>query len=156
MAKQKNENEGVKEEFINPIDKDKIAENPGLLPYAHTVGGSVIKPIDEGRVKGNALAAMEQQTDMQMAQLYKQMELLAKQAEAIKKRKEVSETIYLAKMSFEPKIGHSYFLYTKEGGESVVSLVAPNEWGRRGMPFSEFVAKVRLLADHTWDVEEVE
>lgn len=156
MAKRKNENEGVKEEFINPIDKDKIAENPGLLPYAHTVGGSVIKPIDEGRVKGNALAAMEQQTDMQMAQLYKQMELLAKQAEAIKKRKEVSETIYLAKMSFEPKIGHSYFLYTKEGGESVVSLVAPNEWGRRGMPFSEFVAKVRLLADHTWDVEEVE
>jgi hypothetical protein len=156
MAKRKNENEGVKEEFINPIDKDKIAENPGLLPYAHTVGGSVIKPIDEGRVKGNALAAMEQQTDMQMAQLYKQMELLAKQAEAIKKRKEVSETIYLAKMSFEPKIGHSYFLYTKESGESVVSLVAPNEWGRRGMPFSEFVAKVRLLADHTWDVEEVE
>ena len=156
MAKRKNENEGVKEEFINPIDKDKIAENPGLLPYAHTVGGSVIKPIDEGRVKGNALAAMEQQTDMQMAQLYKQMELLAKQAEAIKKRKEVSETIYLAKMSFEPKIGHSYFLYTKESGESVVSLVAPNEWGRRGMPFSEFVAKVRLLADHTWDLEEVE
>jgi len=156
MAKRKNENEGVKEEFINPIDKDKIAENPGLLPYAHTVGGSVIKPIDEGRVKGNALAAMEQQTDMQMAQLYKQMELLAKQAEAIKKRKEVSETIYLAKMSFEPKIGHSYFLYTKESGESVVSLVAPNEWGRRGMPFSEFVAKVRLLADHTWDVDEVE
>ncbi|MGB1121052.1 MAG: DUF2452 domain-containing protein [Saprospiraceae bacterium] len=154
MAKEKNGKEEVKEEFINPIDKDKIAENPGLLPYAHTVGGSVIKPIDEGRVKGNALAAMEQQTDMQMAQLYKQMELLAKQAEAIKKRKEISENIYLAKMSFEPKIGHAYFLYEKESGESVVSLVAPNEWGRRGMPFSDFVAKVRLLADHTWDIIE--
>ena len=83
-----------KKEFINPIDKDKIAENPGLLPYAHTVGGSVIKPLDEGRVKGNALAAMEQQTDMQMAQLYKQMELLAEQAKAIQKRKEVSEMVY--------------------------------------------------------------
>lgn len=154
MAKEKREKGDVKEDFVNPIDKDKIAENPGLLPYAHTVGGSVIKPIDEGRVKGNALAAMEQQTDMQMAQLYKQMELLAKQAEAIQKRKEVSESIYLSKMSFEPKIGHTYFLYEKESGESVVSLVAPNEWGRRGMPFSEFVAKVRLLADHTWDVIE--
>lgn len=154
MAKEKNDKEEVKEEFINPIDKDKIAENPGLLPYAHTVGGSVIKPIDEGRVKGNALAAMEQQTDMQMAQLYKQMELLAKQAEAIKKRKEVSESIYLADMSFEPKIGHAYYLYEKENGKSVVSLVAPNEWGRRGMPFAAFVAKVRLLADHTWDIIE--
>ncbi|MFK7949047.1 MAG: DUF2452 domain-containing protein [Saprospiraceae bacterium] len=154
MAKEKNDKEEVKKEFINPIDKDKIAENPGLLPYAHTVGGSVIKPIDEGRVKGNALAAMEQQTDMQMAQLYKQMELLAKQAEAIKKRKEVSESIYLAKMSFEPKIGHVYFLYEKKDGESVVSLVAPNQWGRRGMPFAIFIAKIRLLADHTWDIIE--
>ena len=26
----------------NPIDPDKVAENPHLLPYAHTVGGAVI------------------------------------------------------------------------------------------------------------------
>lgn len=154
MAKEKNDKENLKKEFINPIDKDKIAENPGLLPYAHTVGGSVIKPIDKGRVKGNALAAMEQQTDMQMAQLYKQMELLAKQAEAIKKRKEVSEMVYLADMNFQPKIGHAYFLYEKEDNKSVVSMVAPDEWGRRGIPFVGFIAKVRLLADHTWDIIE--
>lgn len=154
MVKEKNDKEEVKKEFINPIDKDKIAENPGLLPYAHTIGGSVIKPIDKGRVKGNALEAMEQQTDMQMAQLYKQMELLAKQAEAIKKRKEVSEMVYQADIGFQPKISHSYFLYQKENGDSVVLMVGPNEWGRRGMPFVEFVAKVRLLADHTWDIIE--
>jgi hypothetical protein len=23
--------------FINPIDADKVAQNPGLLPYAHTL-----------------------------------------------------------------------------------------------------------------------
>ena len=64
----------------NPIDKDNVAEKPALLPYAHTVGGFVIKPIDEGREKGRAIRSMEEQTDMQMAQLYKQMELLASQA----------------------------------------------------------------------------
>lgn len=149
MTKEKN-----KKEFINPIDKDKIAENPGLLPYAHTVGGSVIKPIDEGRVKGNALAAMEQQTDMQMAQLYKQMELLAKQAEAIKKRVEVSQMVYEAKMSFEPKIGHTYFLYQQKDEKWVVSMVAPNEWGRKGIPFESFIAQIRLLSDHTWEIIE--
>ena len=37
---------------INPIDKDKIAKDPHLLPYAHTVGGAIIKPIDKGRAKG--------------------------------------------------------------------------------------------------------
>ncbi len=150
MAKEKNE----EKVFINPIDKDKITENPGLLPYAHTVGGSVIKPIDEGRVKGNALAAMEQQTDMQMAQLYKQMELLAKQAEAIKKRVEVSQMIYQAKMSFEPKISHEYFLYQKEDESWVVSMVSPVQWGKKGIPFQAFIAKVRLLSDHTWEILE--
>jgi len=42
----------------NPIDKDKIAENPHLLPYAHTVGGVVIRPMDRGRTKGLAVQAM--------------------------------------------------------------------------------------------------
>ena len=143
-----------KKEFINPIDKDKIAENPGFLPYAHTVGGSVIKPIDEGRVKGNALAAMEQQTDMQMAQLYKQMKLLAKQAEAIKKRVEVSQMVYLAEMRFEPKISHTYFLYERKDGKWLVSMVHPERWGRRGIPYEKFVAEIRLLSDHTWEVVE--
>jgi hypothetical protein len=143
-----------KKTFVNPIDKDKVAENPGLLPYAHTVGGFEIRPIDEGRVKGNALAAMEQQTDMQMAQLYKQMELLAQQAEAIKKRVEVSQMVYMAKVSFEPKISHTYYLYERAEEQWVMSLVAPTEWGRRGMPFDKFVAKVRLLADHTWEILE--
>ena len=34
--------------FLNPINPDKVAENPGLLPYAHTAGGAVIKPDDMG------------------------------------------------------------------------------------------------------------
>ena len=41
---------------VNPIDKDKIAENPHLLPYAHTVGGALVKPEDKGRIKGRAVS----------------------------------------------------------------------------------------------------
>jgi hypothetical protein len=37
--------------FVNPIDKDKVAENPGLLPYAHTAGGAVIRPEDKGKIR---------------------------------------------------------------------------------------------------------
>lgn len=144
------------EEIVNPIDPDKVAENPGLLPYAHSVGGAQIKPIDQGRVKGNALAAMSQQTDMQMAQLYQQMELLAAQAEKIQARKRISEQIYEAEVSFKPLIGHVYHLYERATGKAVLSLIGPNEWGRKGCPFEAYVATVRLLADHTWDVEDGE
>ncbi len=49
--KEKNEKEKKAEKpFVNPIDPDKVAENPGLLPYAHTAGGAVIRPEDKGRI----------------------------------------------------------------------------------------------------------
>jgi hypothetical protein len=138
------------QEFINPIDKDKITENPGLLPYAHTVGGAVIKPEDQGKIKGRALAAMEQQTDMQLRQIYEQMEVLARQAKNLQRRIEISHMIYMADVSFEPFAGHTYYLYQRENGKRVLMMIAPEEWGRSCK--LQFVATVRLMADHTWDI----
>jgi hypothetical protein len=138
--------------FLNPINPDKVAENPGLLPYAHTAGGSVIKPDDMGKIKGRSVLAMRQQTDRQMNQLYEQMEVLARQAKLIAERKEISERIYEAAMGFEPIISETYYLYEKEDGSDLMSLVAPEEWGR-SFKYSRYLAKVKLLADHTWEVE---
>ena len=140
------------EAFFNPINPDKVAENPGLLPYAHTAGGAVIKPDDMGKVKGRSMLAMRQQTDRQMNQLYEQMEVLARQAKLLADRKEISERIYDATMGFEPIISETYYLYEKENGADLLSLVAPEEWGR-SFKYSRFLAKVTLLADHTWEVE---
>ena len=134
--------------FLNPINPDKVAENPGLLPYAHTAGGAVIKPDDMGKIKGRSVLAMRQQTDRQMNQLYEQMEVLARQAKLIAERKEISERIYEAAMGFEPIISETYYLYEKEDGSDLMSLVAPEEWGR-SFKYSRYLAKVKLLADHT-------
>ena len=137
---------------INPIDKDKVAENPHLLPYAHTVGGVVIKPIDKGRVKGRAVSSMYKQTEIQLDQIKRQIELLAEQAQAIQQRVVISEEIYLAEMNFEPLIGFVYHLYRRSDDQSLLSMVGPDEWG--GQPPYTFVASARLLADHTWEVVE--
>ncbi len=134
------------------IDKDKMAENPGLLPFAHTVGSAVIKPEDTGKIKGRAVTAMRQQTELQLGQIYQQMQLLAEQANRIKQRVDVSERIYTAAVGFEPLIGQTYYLYQRKDSSDVLSLIAPQEWGR-SKPFEKFVAKVTMLADHTWDVE---
>jgi hypothetical protein len=127
---------------FNPIDKDKITENPHLLPYAHTVGGSVIRPIDKGRVKGLAVSAMYDQTEMQLDQIREQVTLLATQA----------EKIYLADINFKPLIGHTYHLYERKNGTETLSMIGPNEWGRL-MPFAGFVATVTLFSDHTWEIQ---
>ncbi len=138
----------------NPIDKAKVADDPHKLPYAHHVGSFVIKPIDKGRVKGRAVAAMYEQTERQLDQIREQIELLARQARELQTRVEISERIYLAEMNFEPLVGHVYHLYRRKDGTEVLSMVAPEEWGRT-RPL-RFVATVRLLADHTWEVLQAE
>ncbi len=142
---------------LDQIDLDRMREmttdSPGSLQFPHTVGGAVIKPEDKGKLKGRAVAAMHEQTEMQVKQIYDQMKLLAEQVNTIKKRVEISERVYQAKMSFEPLIGKVYYLYEREDGSDLLSLVGPKEWGR-SKPFERFISTVKLLADHTWEILE--
>jgi hypothetical protein len=85
-----------------------------VLPYSASVSGAVIKANEEGVIKHKALTAMEEQTNMQLEQIRKQIELLALQAQEIHKRKELSLMIYEARLSFKPNIGQVYYLYEKK------------------------------------------
>jgi hypothetical protein len=133
------------------IDEDKITENPHNLPYAHNVGSAIIFPDDKDRIKSNAMSAMVEQTNMQMKQIYDQMELLVKQANDLRSRVAISEDIYGAEMGFKPLTGHTYHLYEKEDGGKVLSMIGPGEWAR-GCKYERYIATARLMGDHTWDV----
>lgn len=120
-----------------------------VLPYASSVGSVAVRPTEEGVIKHKALQAMEEQTNMHLNQIKEQIELLARQAQEIRKRRELSMMVYDAKLSFQPVIGQTYYLYQKRDDSLLLSLVAPKEWGGTG-PFKQFISAVKLLADHTW------
>lgn len=141
----------MNDDFQNPIDPDHITETPNTLEYPHHAGSALVKPEDQGKLKGRAIAAMEHQTDMQLDQIRQQMQLLADQVKQLQDRKGISEVIYGAEMRFEPLINHVYHLYEKEDQRFLLSLIGPDQWGRSKKTFT-FVATVRLLADHTWDI----
>lgn len=134
------------------IDIDKVAENPGLLPYAHHVGSAIIRPMDKGRTKGNAMTAMYQQTDTQLTQIKDQVELLIRQAQELHDRISISERIYKADAGFKPVVNQVYHVYEKKDDTWVLSMIAPAEWGESG-PYL-YIATCQLMADHTWDVLE--
>ena len=140
-----------KEASINPIDEDNVAENPHSLTYGHHRGSVPIIPTKEGDIKHKSLSAMQQQTNSQLMQIKEQMELLAKQATEIKNRIDISEQIYNAEIRFEPLIAHTYHLYQENETKFLLSMISPNDWGRKKCPYS-FIASVRLLADHTWEI----
>jgi hypothetical protein len=120
-----------------------------VMPYSASVAGALVRPTEEGVIRHKALTAMEEQTNMQLDQIRKQIELLALQAQEIHKRKELSMLIYSAKLSFKPDIGQVYYLYEKHDDSHLISLISPKEWGA-SMPYKRFVTAVQLLADHTW------
>lgn len=134
----------------NPIDKDKVAENPGLLPYPHTIGSVVIKPEDRGQIRSRALTAMHEQTDVLLKQIQQQVEALLFQAHEIKHRIEISEKIYQAEIRFEPVIGQVYHLYDHAGAFKLM-MIAPDQWGHTRHELN-FISSVRLLSDHTWSI----
>jgi hypothetical protein len=121
-----------------------------VLPYAHSVTGVAIVPNAQGTIKHKALQAMSEQTDMHLDQIRKQIEVLAMQANEIKRRKDLSMVIYDAKINFVPQIGQVYHLYEKNNGEHTLSLVSPSDWGGGSGPYKAHLGSVKLLADHTW------
>ncbi|MEQ8623730.1 MAG: DUF2452 domain-containing protein [Vicingaceae bacterium] len=134
-----------------PIDEDKITDSPHNLPYAHNVSSAVIFPDDKDRIKSSAMSAMVEQTNVQMKQIYDQMELLVNQANHLKERVEISEEIYGADMGFKPLTGHTYHLYETKNEKKVLSMIGPDEWARE-CKYEKYIATARLMGDHTWDV----
>ena len=141
--------QGYKEDGSPYTNVEIYHKQLSVLPYSASVSGALIRHNEEGIIKHKALTAMEQQTNMQLDQIRKQIELLALQAHEIQQRKELSMKIYNASLSFKPNIGQTYYLYLKKDDTYTLSLVSPKEWGPSG-PYKKFIAGVQLLADHTW------
>jgi hypothetical protein len=95
--------------------------------------------------------AMTQHAHQQMDMLKKQAALIMEQVRSIEQRLAVSRQIYEAGLTFEPVIGNLYYFYLRKNGKHQLSMVAPEEWGGN-MPFERCEAKVRLLADRTWEI----
>jgi hypothetical protein len=141
--------QGFKEDRSSYSNTEIYHKQLSVLPYSASVAGAVVKPNEEGVIRHKALTAMEEQTNMQLDQIRKQIELLALQAQEIHKRKELSMVIYNARLSFKPDIGQTYYLYEKQDEDHIISLISPKDWGG-AMPYKKFIAAVQLLADHTW------
>lgn len=152
MSDEKSKPQEFSEERLAKMEM-MSADLPGLMEYAHSVGGFAIVPNDYGAIKSQALETMQEQAQMQIDQIAEQMKLLAKQAQSIKDRVEVSQEIFAAKYDFKPIVGKHYYLYEMASGQRRLSFIGPDEWGPKGATMT-FIAKVKLLADHTWSILE--
>lgn len=144
---------------VDHIDLDRMklmtSDDKAIQDYGIERGGVAFAPTKEGAIKSRAFKVMDEQINMQMENIMEQIKVLAGQVEDLKTRRKVSEDIYKAKMSFEPLVGDVYYLYIGPKGH-VLSILSPEEFGSHKLAEKEMIfhAKVKLLADCTWDVLE--
>lgn len=119
-------------------------------PIPLHIGSPIIKSIDKNKIKANAVEAMHHYAQQEMALLRKQADLIMQQVKEIEHRMEVSEKIYSSDMRFTPVIGQVYHLYEQDE-HFKLSLIGPEEWGVGRQP-GKFLASVKLLGDHSWDI----
>jgi superfamily I DNA and/or RNA helicase len=135
----------------DPFKKDALYQGQDKFsPIPLTVSSPKINPIDKRLVKATAFETMQYQANQQISIIKQQAELLMEQARKIEERMEISRKIYEADLNFEPVIGTTYHVYEKNG-RTVLSLVAPYEWGKK-MPFDLHVCSATLLGDKSWDL----
>ena len=131
----------TKKNINNPIDKDNITETPNTLSYGHHRGSFPIIPTKEGVIKNKALSAMEHQTDIQLKQIKDQMSLLAKQANQLKERVEISQMIYneggclKVSCSYQGEQEDNYLIF-KKGADQIYYFEA-NSWTKKDLAQNE-------------------
>ena len=55
------------------------------------------------------------------------------------------QRVYKAKYNFQPIVGQSYFLYSREDGE-FLSIISPTEWKNK----YDYIGKYQLQSDGRW------
>ena len=56
-----------------------------------------------------------------------------------------NQLVYDAKYSFQPVLGHTYYLYQRDNGELWLSLIEPNQWNQI------FVGAFKLTSNDKWE-----
>ena len=133
--------ENIEESYSGPAS---------LSPIPLSIGSPAIRPEDKNKIKANAVEAMHHYANQEIMMLKKQADLIMSQVREIEARLKISEHIYESDLKFTPTVNQIYHLYEKDEYYKL-SLIGPNEWGR-SKTVGKYVASVKLLGDHSWDV----
>ena len=125
--------------------------NRNVTPYA----------TEAGSVKFD-LIPVEKQKDLMInhARMYAQQEydrimelvaVLEKQAQQIKRRLEITDSVHAAEYQFSPVMGNAYWLvWEKRRQKTLLVHTGPKEWST-GIPEDyEYMTQVKYMGDHTW------
>jgi hypothetical protein len=151
-------------------EEGKSNSAKGRTSYDSTSTGSIIPffnrnvseyPTEAGGVKFD-LVPVTKQKDLMInhARIYAQQEydrimelvaVLEGQAQAIKRRLEITDAVHGAVYQFQPVMGNIYWIvWDKRKEHTLLTQHGPNDWSSSAPEDYEYKAQVKYMGDHTW------
>lgn len=152
------------------MSDDKSNSAKGRTSYDSTSTGTIIPffnrnvseyPTEAGGVKFELVPVTKQKDIMiNHARIYAQQEydrimelvaVLEGQAQAIKRRLEITDSVHAAVYQFQPVMGNVYWLvWDKRKQHILLTQHGPNDWSGSAPEDYEYKAQVKYMGDHTW------
>ena len=151
-------------------EEEKSNSAKGRTSYDSTSTGSIIPffnrnvseyPTEAGGVKFD-LVPVTKQKDLMInhARIYAQQEydrimelvaVLEVQAQAIKRRLEITDAVHGAVYQFQPVMGNIYWIvWDKRKEHTLLTQHGPDDWSSSAPEDYEYKAQVKYMGDHTW------
>ena len=142
----------------------------GRTSYDSTSTGTIIPffnrnvseyPTEAGGVKFD-LVPVTKQKDLMInhARIYAQQEydrimelvaVLEGQAQAIKRRLEITDSVHAAVYQFQPVMGNIYWIvWDKRKEHTLLTQHGPDDWSSSAPEDYEYKAQIKYMGDHTW------
>jgi hypothetical protein len=84
----------------------------------------------------------------QLKLIAEQVKMLQQQAKSILEQTARDQQIHRARCNFQKKPGQIYHLYQNHQGDSLLSMLSPDDW--QGRPPNRFIGSYRLESDRSW------
>jgi len=134
-----------------------VVDHPESMMYPTSVGAPNFAPIPIEKEKDHMINMARMNAKKEYDRIMELVSVLKKQADNIKKRLELTDLIYKAKYHFKIVHDKTYWLI-ENTDKNITELVmmGPNEWSGTPPKHYKYLAPVRSVGDHTWEIVEDE
>jgi hypothetical protein len=125
--------------------------NRNITPYATSTVGPKFDLVPVAKQKDLMINHARMYAQQEYDRIMELVSVLEKQAQAIKRRLEITDSVHAAVYQFQVVMGNHYWLvWDKRKQHTLLTLHGPNDWSTGAPEDYEYKAQVKYMGDHTW------
>ena len=125
--------------------------NRNVTPYATEAGSVKFEPIPVEKQKDLMINHARMYAQQEYDRIMELVAVLEKQAQQIKRRLEITDSVHAAEYQFSPVMGNAYWLvWDKRKEKTLLIHTGPTDWSSSAPEDYEYQAQVKYMGDHTW------